>query len=1264
MDHCAITKRKRNPREAANIFSLLTFFYTGRLFKKAYVKKDLCEDDLYEVLKACGSKKCGDKLEEQWILENKRDGKPSLYRLMWARYGWRYIFIGVVNLIWKIFNSIVEPWAFSRLISYFKHSPTSITKNEAYLYAALVLALHLVQTFYTHNYMIWVQQLGVEVRTSLSSLLYRKALKLSPGAISEISVGNIVTLITRDVETFQDSIWIISDTWIGIVQTCVICYLLCAKMGAVALIGVALLLSVLPIQVFLGKCISKLRLKAFKETDERLQVTQETLSTIKIIKMYNWEEYFIEKIKAARMTEMKKLVLSYYLSVVMIIMGLLTSRLGFYFLIMSYIWLGYTPEAELIFYVLTLYRDLNHTLGIILPLGLGRAAEVYTSIVRIDKVLNGEELHPEYKRDEASATPLVELKDAAVKIRDAIILKGISLSIKPGVTMVTGTVGSGKSSLLKAILQDYPLSGGHLLTHGRISYASQDPWLFPSSVRQNIIFGKEFDEKRYKEVVRVCALEYDFNQLENGDETIVSDKGANLSKGQQARVNLARAIYKDSEIYLIDDSLTALDAHVQDYIYNECIKGFLKEKICVLVTQTTSHIQDANDVVIMENGEIKYHGRPSDAVVSKIKELVVEDDDLEKEIIEMEEKETIEEKVLETEHTNNIKIYREDHKKGVVDLGVYKKYVIFGGGYALLLFNVFLHGIGQGATSYSDKLLTKWVDQQQKVLDIQRNITDADIFYSNSTSNFNNSALEEAITNEQFTIRLYSGMIFAASFLSFIKIYFIFRFGRTASIKIHRTMVRSLVYGVMSFFDTNFIGNILNRFSQDLQNVDQPLVFNLMHFIRINFVITGIIILISTVNPYFLIFGLICMIILISIRKLYIPTGRSLKRLETATRSPMLGHMNASLDGLTTIRAFKAQGVLINEFDRHQDLFTSAYYTSLCSMRAFGFIMDFVCNIFIIFIVAMFIFFDTGTSAGNVGLALSQVFMLSGSVQWGVRTWAELENLMTSVERLLEYTTIPSEIQGGSAINDWPSDGMITYENVSLKYSETQMVLKNLNFTIEPRQKVGIVGRTGAGKSSIISSIFRLYGIEGRILIDDVDISTLSLKFLRKRLAIIPQDPVFFSGTIRTNLDPFREFQDEELWRVLEEVNIKNVVTDLDMKTDGNGGSGFSSGQKQLVVLARAILRKSKIVILDEATANMDPQTESLLHGTIKKSFSDCTVMTIAHRLHSILECDKVMVLDRGLIKEFDDPTTLLDNRNGYFYKMVKQTGFLNHIAS
>ncbi|KAJ8978759.1 hypothetical protein NQ317_017482 [Molorchus minor] len=707
------------------------YSYTGSLFRKAY-KKDLEEEDLYAVVESCKSKKCGDKAERQWTMQFKDDKTPSIYRLMWNRFGCRYLFLGVVNMTWKILNSIMEPYAISSLIACFKSEKRNM--HDIYFYAVMVMLLNIFHFVYIHNYILSIQQLAIEIKTAFSSLIYRKALKLTPSAMSKISLGNIVTLITKDVYAFQMSIWMVNDTWIGIVQTCTICYLLYSKIGPVSFIGIGVLFSIIPVQIYIGKHISRLRLIVGKKTDQRLQTTQETLSTIRIIKMYTWERFFNDKVTAARIEEINKMLIAFYLKVFLVVVGVLCSRIGFYVLVIAYTWTGHIANTELIF----LYScHLRYTLGVVIPFGMGRAAELYSSIVRINKVIQAEELPPKKGTDEPTLKPLIELKEAMVHINEHVILRNVTFRTDSGLTLVTGTVGSGKSSLLKTMLQDYPLTSG------------------------------------YNEVVRVCALQYDFSLFDKGDETIVSDRGLNMSKGQQARVNLARAIYKDSEIYLLDDSLTALDAHVQDYIFNECIKNYLKDKICILVTQTASHIQEADNVVIMDKAEIKSVGKPNEKIIHEVEELVCKDDNLEKEVIDDEDEEKEEEKgeetkLLEAEQITKKKVYSEVKKQGEVEFATYKKYLVFGGGICLMLFNLVLFGVTQGTESYSDQ-----VDLRQISMDLSSNFTVNNTF--NATQEQSNMVLE-AQTREKFTFNLYSIMVLVSTAVGLIKTYTLFDF--------------------------------------------------------------------------------------------------------------------------------------------------------------------------------------------------------------------------------------------------------------------------------------------------------------------------------------------------------------------------------------------------------------------------------------------------------------------------------------------------------
>ncbi|CAG9858555.1 unnamed protein product [Phyllotreta striolata] len=1264
MDHCKKVNRKKNPRETASLVSKLSFAYTTGLFRKGF-KRDLEEQNVYDVIKPCKSKTCGDKLEKQWSIDSTKS--KSIYRLLWNRFGWRYLFIGFVDLIFKISNSVLEPTCISSIVENMEEQ-TPAAQQQTYIWAAVLITSNFINTVYTHNCMLWTTQLGMEMRTAFSALLYRKALRLTPTAVSKINLGNIVTLITKDVQSFQLSIWMFNDMWNGTIQMFVCCYILYNKLGVSSLIGIGMILSVLPLQIFLSKLINKFRYETGKKTDERLQETQETLSTIKIIKMYTWEQFFSNKINKSRREEAKKILISFHLKMTQIVSGILFSKLGFYVFVMSYIGMGYNANTIYIFYAIDVFKDLEYNLGQLIPYGMGRAAELFSAIRRINQVISAEELPPKVGSEEATDQPILELKNASVHINDNLVLNNISFRANSGLILVTGKVGCGKSSFLKSLLQDYPLSAGSIMSRGRISYASQDPWLFPSSIKQNILFGEEFNEKRYLEVVRVCALEYDFKLLDKGDETIVCDRGLNLSKGQQARINLARAVYKESEMYLLDDSLTALDSQVQDYIFNECIRTFLASKLCLLVTQNVAQIKEADNVLVLDNGEIKSFGRVDSKVIEEISEAVneVKETPHEKQIeqVEVDDDDDIDDvyseetKLLEeVEQSNKKRVYAEVTKKGKVSFSIYKDYLMYGGGVCALFLNFLFFFSAQATESFSDYILASWTDKKEAIQNYQNSTLNQTI--ANQTTV--NQTLLELEEQASLRLHLYSGSIFLLALLNLIRTYSVLELSRRASVNIHKVIIKKIINARMAFFDTHFLGNILNRFSNDFCNVDEQIPFVIFEVLRVLFELGGILFILVSLNGSFLIFAIILFFLLLVLRKYYLPTGRSLKRLEATTRSPMVGHLNASLEGLTTIRAYKMQTLLIDEFDRHQDLFTSAHYMWQCTTMAFGWAMDFCCAIFIACVVLSLVLLDSNYTAGQVGLAITQVIALSGEVEWGVRQWADLESLMTSVERLLEYAQIKTESPEGKELSDWPRDGAVTYENVSLSYNDSELVLKNLSFSIAPREKVGIVGRTGAGKSSIISSIFRLYEVEGNIFIDGMSIRVLSMKFLRKKLAIIPQDPVLFSGTIRTNLDPFEEYLDEDLWVALDKVGLKSIIYSLSQSVKSHA-STFSSGQRQLLSVARAILRRSKIIILDEATANMDNDTDVMLNEIIRTNFSDCTVLTIAHRLETILGSDRVMVLDRGEIREFDAPRMLLKNEDGMFYKLVEQAGLLNYL--
>lgn len=618
MDHYGKVHRKINPREKANVFSRYTFSYTGGLFKKAY-KRDLEEEDIYEIVKSCKSERCSNRFEKAWRKQVEATGKCSFAALLWRIFGTRFVLLSLTQLTFKMISSIYEPETIGKLVSYF-NPKSKLSFNDALFYAGLMIGLKFMNAFYIQNLAIYFQQLAINIRNSLCSLVYRKTIRLSPAAMTEVGLGNVITVMTKDVQVFERAIQLFSEFWIEIVRTFLVCYLIYQKMGPASFVGVGTLVLALPLQAYIGKCIKNLRLKLGKNTDERLQATQETLTAIKIIKMYTWERVFIGRVEEKRKKEMEILLKSAYLGSLTFLLGVFTSKIGQYLLMMIYIAFTESADSEVLFYVMRAFHDLKHSLGIIIPISCGKMAEIIASGQRINKILNAEEVEPSYHDDDAA--PKVKLSGVSVKVKDQEILKNITTELHPGLTVVTGPLGCGKSSLLKLFLNDFPISEGKLLSKAKFSYCSQDAWLFPSSIKQNILFGEAYDPVRYQKVVQVCALDYDFNLFDHGDETIVADGGKNMSGGQQARINLARAVYKKSEVYLLDDPLHALDPHVQEYIYQNCIKGFLQDHHCVLVTHNLKHKNDADRLIILKEGTIKFDGKSTEVREEVIQEII------------------------------------------------------------------------------------------------------------------------------------------------------------------------------------------------------------------------------------------------------------------------------------------------------------------------------------------------------------------------------------------------------------------------------------------------------------------------------------------------------------------------------------------------------------------------------------------------------------------------------------------------------------------
>ncbi|XP_030838050.1 multidrug resistance-associated protein 4 [Strongylocentrotus purpuratus] len=856
-------------------------------------------------------------------------------------------------------------------------------------------------------------------------------------------------------------------------------------------------------------------------------------------------------------------------------------------------------------------------------------------------------------------------------------LKNIDFSLRAGqLVAIIGPVGSGKSSLLMAMMNELPTQTGDVIVSGKIAYTAQQPWVFSGTLRDNILFGKKLDPDKYKETLKVCALKMDIELLPDGDLTLVGDRGITLSGGQRARVSLARAVYREADAYLLDDPLSAVDTAVGRHLFDKCIKGHLRDKLVVLVTHQLQYLDAADCIVVLKDGEMVACGSFEElqttgidfaALLKEHESLKQEDvvsrtssiysipgaiateinplaDDI---ILEADEKASNRQKETKSEGTVTYKVYVTFFRAGAGILG----FSIF------MLFNV----SSQAFMNLTDWWLAQWAFAEETACaELLNRSCIVDTVLPNKTF-----VVEMDVDRPYYIQNL---AIFLGLFIlfCFIRTYHFFIILVNAATVLHNRMFEALIRAPMQFFDTNSIGRILNRFSKDIGLMDEQLPITFADFNTISFHTLGVIIVISIFNPIVLIFMVPLCVAFTLVRRYYLASSRDIKRLEGITRSPVFSHLSASLQGLVTIRAFKVQEDFTKQFDLHQNTHTRTWFLFLTSNRWFGIMLDWMAITFLAVVAFLCIIlsdlFELNSSL--VGLSLTYSLQLMGKFQWGVRQSAEVENLMTSTERVIEYSQLKPEApleKENKPDADWPKHGIITFEDVSVSYSDDgPLVLKNLRCCIRAEEKVGIVGRTGAGKSSLMAALMRLTEPKGILKIDGVTITEIGLHSLRKRISFIPQDPVLFSGTLRKNLDPFNHHTDEDMWNALEEVQLKPVVEENSEKLEmamSEGGTNFSVGQRQLVCLARAVLHRNKILIVDEATANVDPRTDQLVQLTIRKKFRQCTVLTIAHRLNTIMDSDRVLVLDQGCIIEFDEPYVLLKNGKSLFGSMVVETG-------
>ncbi|KAJ3694200.1 hypothetical protein LUZ60_009680 [Juncus effusus] len=1169
----------------------------------------------------------------------------------------------IVTAIYAVINNLasyVGPYLIDSFIQYLYGHRTS--PNQGYYLVLGFIAGKLVEGLSTRHWSFRLQQASLRIRAALVGIIYEKGLSLSSKSRQSRTSGEMVNIMSVDSQRIMTFCWYIHDLWLVPIQIGLALAILSSKLGIASLAALAATCLVMLLNIPLTRVQENFQEKMMESKDARMKATSEILRNMRILKLQGWEMKFLSKIIDLRKFEVswiKKLVYT-NAGVNFLFWGTPT-----FVAVVTFgtcVLMGIPLESGKVLSALATFRVLQTPIYS-LPDTISMIIQTKVSLDRVSAFLCLEDLpHDAVQRvPKGSSEVAVEVKDGNFSWSSSdedVTLDEVNFKVDNGMRVaVCGSVGSGKSSLLSCILGEMPKLSGKVKICGRTAYVSQSPWIQSGKIQENILFGAEMDEERYERVLEVCCLKKDLEILPFGDGTVIGERGINLSGGQKQRIQIARALYQDADIYLFDDPFSAVDAHTGSHLFKECLLGFLASKTVIYVTHQVEFLPSADLILVMKDGKIVQAGKYNEILKSgkEFIELVGAHEDAlsaldsinvtakEEAGTSNETEDKGPEKVKSEEETSNTQngqlVQDEEREKGKVGFWVYWKYITLAYNGAFIPFILLAQIFFQLCNIVSNY----WMAWAAPVsADMPAPVT-----------------VKVMISVYVFLAICSATGVLSRSLLLSTAGY------KTATIlfnKMHNCIFRA----PMSFFDSTPSGRILSRVSTDQSKVDISIPSQLGGLAFLLIQLISIIIIMSQVAWQVFVVFIPVLATCLWYQRYYIESARELSRLIGVCKAPVIQHFAESLSGSTTIRSFGNISKFIGKNGKLVDDLSRPKFYNVAAMEWLVIRLDMLSSITFAFSLVFLISLPTGLiDPGLAGLTVTYGLSLNSIQAYVVWLMCNLENEMVSVERILQYLNIlsepPLDTPKELAIHSrWPTKGEITLNNLQIRYApQLPLVLKGLTCTFSGGKKTGIVGRTGSGKSTLIQALFRIVDpTAGNILIDNVDICTIGLHDLRFRLSIIPQDPTMFQGTVRTNLDPLEEYSDAQIWNALDACQLGDEVRKKELKLDSpvtENGENWSVGQRQLVCLGRVILKKTKILVLDEATASVDTATDSMIQKTLRQQFSDSTVITIAHRITSVLDSNMVLLLDNGMVVEHDTPTKLLEDKSSLFSKLVQE---------